>query len=416
MFLLAFLRVSATDVLARRVTLFFEKTPIKTALDEVAKQADFEWSYNPKIIDDGRRVSLAAQNWTVREALREMLGDGFQVKTSGNYLILKKQKPPKSELSGTLRDPKTGERLANATVFDRRTLRATTTDSSGFYSLKVKKRSEIVVAKLGYRDTVLMVSSDSPRFQKIEMVQNFPLSDSAKSPENWRETLQKSASVLEYFFAATLDRWTQVNVPDTLRRRFQLSFLPKIGTNRGLDAKVENDFSINILAGQSAAVRGVELAGLGNFTKKRVRGVQAAGLFNLVKGSAAGIQLAGLFNQTADTLSGVQAAGLVNSAGQIDGFAVQTAGLVNFSGKESAFEGVQIGGVLNVANEINGVQVSGIVNKARRVRGHQIGLFNSAKKMRGLQIGLFNQSKDLRGLQIGLINRSGGRVLPFFNW
>lgn len=132
--------VRGEEVLSRRLSVSFQEIPLKQALDEVAKLAGFEWSYNASILDADRRVSLSARDWTVRETLRELLGDGYAYKSSGRYLILKKQKPPKSELSGVVRDPKTGERLANVTVYDRKTLRATTTDSSGYYRLKVKKK------------------------------------------------------------------------------------------------------------------------------------------------------------------------------------------------------------------------------------------------------------------------------------
>ena len=407
---------SATDVLARRVTLFFREKPIKNALDEVAKQADFEWSYNPKIIDENLRVNLNAQNWTVREALFELLGEGFQFKASGNYLILKKEKPAKSEVSGTLRDPKTGERLANATVYDRRTLRSTVTDSSGFYSLKVKKRSELVVAKLGYRDTVLQVAPGAARFQKIELAQNFPLPEPPEKRPDFKKTVQKSATELESFFAATLDKWTQINVPDTFHRRFQLGFLPKMGTNRGLDAKVENDFSVNILAGQSAGVGKLELAGLGNFTRKNMRGLQVAGLFNTVSGNSSGLELAGLFNKTGDTLRGVQLAGLVNFAQKMGKMGFQAAGLGNFSQKNTRTRGGQLSGLINKTGDLSGIQVAGLINMAESVHGAQVsGSINRARRVHGLQIGFFNNADELHGLQFGLINRSGRRVLPLIN-
>ncbi len=128
------------EVLARRLSISFQNTPIKQALDEVARLADFEWSYNTKILEPGRRVTFTAQDWSVREILREMLGEEYTVKSNGQYLILKRQKPPKTEVSGVIRATNSGERLANVTVYDRKTLRATTTDSSGYYHLKVKKK------------------------------------------------------------------------------------------------------------------------------------------------------------------------------------------------------------------------------------------------------------------------------------
>lgn len=424
LFLLPFADTQAADdLLSRRLSVSFHDTPLRQALDEIARLASFEWSYNAGILEADRRVSLTARDWTLREVLQDILGEGYSFKSSGRYLILKKQKPPKSQLSGVIRDPKTGERLANVTIYDKKTLRATTTDSSGYYRLKVKKSSEIVISRLGYRDTLLQVSSQSPRYQPIELAPVVALpADSMRIPTSLQKTLKNAVSELEYFFNATFDKWHELNVPDTLHRRFQVSFLPRIGTNHVLSEKVTNDWSLNILAGQSAGVRRAEVAGLGNFTKTGVEGVQVAGLFNANRGNCAGVQVAGIFNQTADTLTGVQVGGLYNVARYSPLLFVQVAGLVNTvrkaeSGATTPPKGVQISGLVNRSHELHGAQVAGLVNVANEQEGVQIaGIVNRARKIRGVQIGLINHTDELHGVQIGLINRSGKRWLPLINF
>ncbi|MFN0216807.1 MAG: LA_2272 family surface repeat-containing protein [Saprospiraceae bacterium] len=414
-----------SEVLARRLSISFQNAPIKEALDEVAKLAGFEWSYNSGILDPGLRVTFSAADWTVREILREMLGEEYVFKSNGNYLILKRQKPPKTEVSGVIRGKKSGERLANVTVYDRKTLRATTTDSSGYYQLKVKKKTELVVVRLGYQDTILQVASITPRYHNLELTPvPIPPKDSARLAMTLRKSFQKAASELDYFFATSLDKWHDLNVPDTMRRRFQISFLPKLGTNHVLSDKVENSFSINLLAGQSAGVRYFEAAGLGNFTKNRVKGIQMAGLFNLNRGDCIGFQAAGLYNQTADTLNGAQMAGLVNLAYYSPRLSLQAAGLANIirkthesSPNQKPPKCVQLAGITNKAHDLNGVQAAGVINIAQEVKGAQLsGLVNKASKIRGCQIGVFNAADDLKGLQFGLINRSGKRWLPIVNW
>ncbi len=129
----------AADVLERRIDVRFQQIPLKEALATVAQKAGFEWSYNANLVDASRKISLIANDWTVRETLYELLGDGYDFKPNGQYLILKKRKKPAERLSGYLKDQGTGQRVVNATVYDRRTLRATTTDSNGYYELRVKK-------------------------------------------------------------------------------------------------------------------------------------------------------------------------------------------------------------------------------------------------------------------------------------
>lgn len=445
---------SGVEVLSRRLTLSFHQTPIKEALDEVARQADFEWSYNARILNPNHRVTLQARDWTVREILREMLGENYTVKSSGRHLILKKEKPPRTELSGVIRANETGERLANVTVYDKKTLRATTTDSTGFYKLKVRKKSQIVITRLGYRDTLLQVASLSPRYQNLDLKPvNTPAPDTPALHETIRHSLKKAATELDYFFNTQLDKWHELNVPDTFQRRFQISFLPGLGTNHVLSAKVANKISINALAGNSAGVGAVEVAGLGNFTQKKVQGFQAAGLFNLNKGNCTGVQAAGIYNLTADTLTGAQLSGLVNVARYSPEFSVQAAGLINVVRNRKQdqnrpapktvqaaglinhaqnLDGAQASGLLNNASQVNGAQAAGLVNTVKKIKGAQVagavniaaevdglqvsGLVNQAKQIRGVQIGVVNSARVGKGMQIGLINRSGRRILPFFNW
>ncbi len=428
------------EVLTRRLSISFQNTPIKQALDEVAKLADFEWSYNTRILDAEKKVTFTANDWTVREILREMLGEEYVFKSNGKYLILKRQKPPKTELSGVIRATKSGERLANVTVYDRKTLRATTTDSSGYYQLKVKKQTELVVIRPGYRDTILHVASMSPRYRNLELAPvPIPARDTASSRESIEKAIREAATELDYFFSTRLNKWLDLNVPDTMHRKFQISFLPMLGTNHVLSKKVENDFSINVLAGQSAGVRYVEAAGLGNFTQKRVNGVQLAGLFNFNRGNCNGVQAAGLYNQTADTLNGLQLAGLINVAHYSPRFSVQAAGYVNiirknkgqdstaippksvqlsgFLNRANDLEGVQAAGFINTARAVEGVQAAGFINVAKEVKGVQAaGFINKARRVRGFQISVINYTNELHGIQVGLINRSGKRWLPIVNW
>ncbi|MBK6996841.1 MAG: carboxypeptidase-like regulatory domain-containing protein [Lewinellaceae bacterium] len=438
--LLLSFHAAGEDLLSRRLSISLREIPIKQALNEISTLAGFEWSYNAKILDTDRRVTLNVRDWTVRETLREILGDGYTFKSSGKYLILKKQKPPKSSLSGVIRDPNTGERLANVTVYDRKTLRATKTDSSGFYSLKVKKQTEVSIVRLGYQDTTFRVSSQTARYQTMTLTPvPIPVPDTSASPHYLKKSFQKAATELDYFFAATRDKWHDLNFPDTLHRRFQISLLPMIGTNHVLSGKVKNDWSVNLLAGQSAGVGQVEVAGLGNFTKNQVSGFQAAGLFNLNRGNCSGVQAAGLYNQTADTLKGIQLAGMVNVARYSPRLSLQASGLLNiirkndnsdtsaslpqcvqlagFANKANAMEGVQAAGFINTAQGVEGVQAAGFINVAKEVKGVQVaGFINKARRVRGVQISIINSADDLKGFQIGLINRSGKRWLPIFNW
>jgi hypothetical protein len=422
----------AEDLLSKKLSVSFYNTPIKTAMDEIARLADFEWAYNTKILEQSKMVTIVAKNWTVREVLLEILGPEYQFKENGHYLILKRQKLPPSVLSGIVRDPRTGERVANATVYDRKTLKSTTTDSSGYYRLKVKQNSALVVSRLGYRDTVLQVNSMSAQFQKITLapVLSEPI-DSSSPRFQLKKHLEKTLLELEAFFDATGDKWHELNVKDTLQRKFQASFLPLIGSNHLLSSKVENEYSLNLIAGVSSGVKVLEVAGVANFTQNNVQGVQLAGVLNAVKGQTNGVQMAGVVNLNGKSIQGWQIAGVANYA-QDSIRGVQLAGLVNiledhckgvqaggvYCHSDKTLNGVQAAGILcTSAQKVKGVQLAGVMNVAKEINGSQVGgIVNSAKRVKGVQIGLINSADELQGVQIGLINKCGKRWSPFLNW
>lgn len=450
--------LQAGDVLTRPINVSFYQTPIKEAMAQIAQKGGFEWSYNANILDANKKVTLISKNKTIGETLHALFGTEYTFKQSGNYLILKKVKKPQERMIGYISDPKTGQKLSNVTVYDRQTLRSTTTDANGFYELPVTENSQVVIAKLAYRDTILQVNSQTPRFVQI----NIHLDTVPEEKDTWAAVqleLQKTSYKMERFFVSSAQKFTALNVKDSLHRRFQLSLLPMIGTNHLMSGNVTNNFSINLISGYSRGNDGVELAGLGNHTRENIRGLQAAGFYNEVRGNVTGVQLSGFYNRIGGTLRGVQAAGFVNMAkdakgpsAQISGgfnivprghFAIQAAGIANHADSIMAFQaaglynigaaymqGVQVAGLFNVAKKGNGalqaaglfntidsgtmrVQSAGLFNDADTIRGAQIaGLYNRARKVKGVQIGLINWAREIDGMQIGLLNfsKKGGYV------
>lgn len=116
---------------------------------------------------------------------------------------------------------------------------------------------------------------------------------------------------------------------------------------------------LNVLAGKTRGVQGIDLAGVGNITDMEFSGIQAAGLFNWNRGTA--------------VVTGLQAA---------------------------------IGANINVgASTIYGVQIAiANIGELQSIYGVQAGLYNRADHVHGIQIGLVNIANNLHGLQIGLAN------------
>lgn len=158
------------------------------------------------------------------------------------------------------------------------------------------------------------------------------------------------------------------------------------GTHAPLDT---NNFSIHLIAGVSAAERGLTFAGFSNFIRKDAVGSQFAGFSNHIGGKADGTQFAGFAN-TYGGGKGAAFGGFTNIAhGDVKG--AQFAGFANIAGN---MKGAQFAGFLNYANSIKGAQFAGFINIAKKVKGAQIAGFINIADSSDYPIGIINIIKN----------------------
>jgi hypothetical protein len=167
--------------------------------------------------------------------------------------------------------------------------------------------------------------------------------------------------------------------------RVNIGLVYPISTNGTRAALDTNVFSLNLLAGISAAEKGISFAGLSNIIRKNASGTQIAGFSNHIGGQAQGVQFAGFIN----TYGGGKGAAI--------------AGFTNIS---TGGSGAQIAGFMNwTAMNVSAIQVGGFMNKAADVKGSQIaGFINIAKKVKGVQLSGFINIADSSDYPIGIIN------------
>ncbi|MEM6265145.1 MAG: hypothetical protein AAGI38_21735, partial [Bacteroidota bacterium] len=99
----------------------------------------------------------------------------------------------------------------------------------------------------------------------------------------------------------------------------QVTLISPLGTNGIESSHIVNQLSLNILAGVSAGVEGVEIGGLVNANRHFMKGIQIGGLVNAVGGEVEGVQIAGFSNITQGPLEAVQLAGFLN----VNGFSLE---------------------------------------------------------------------------------------------
>lgn len=404
--------VLGQDPLKSRITVSFTNEPVNEALLKLSELSSYQLAFNPSILPD-KQVTQNYYMASMEHILKDMLGNGYQYKVRGSYIIIQLQGLPETnevvEIRGEVQDAETGEKLRDVSIYEVNRLTASLTSLNGSYNLASKiygDHAVFAISKENYRDTLIVVDKDEkPDFFQVMLK---PLK------ENENDKLTHEAQKFFRFLLGEKTKKHTRNVHLQERRWAQLSLVPGIGTNGFLGGQVSNQFSVNVIGGYAHSLYGAELAGVFNLERYTVSGFQAAGAFNIAGGPVQGVQMAGAFNISTDSVSGAQFAGAFNTSANLHG--VQMAGAVNvarnvrgsqWSGGVNVaageLRGVQATGAFNLSGELEGVQVAGAYNFASGFSGLQMaGAFNLAiEASDGVQIaGGFNHSGDFKGLQI----------------
>ncbi|MEO8413823.1 MAG: STN and carboxypeptidase regulatory-like domain-containing protein [Ginsengibacter sp.] len=435
----------AQNILDKNISFEVSRQRLDNVLEIVSNKGDFYFSYNSNIIKRDSLVTLTVNNKTIQQVLDLLFSDGYEFKESGNYIIIRRV-PIKVTLitnkaisedkiytvSGYVLDDESGEKLSDASIYEKRLLASALTDENGYFKIKLKsknKTAELTVSKEFYQDTTVVIQ---PRYNQQLTITIMPLEESQSivtvsprdfyAPDSLKLSVESDAAIKEYlyvkkdsvklektaagnFLLSSKQKIQSLNLKKFFTERpFQVSLTPRLGTHGQLSPQIVNNFSLNIFGGYTGGLNGVEIGGLFNLDKRDVKYFQAAGLFNLTGGSVTGTQFAGINNTVINNLSGWQTAGIYNyTKGKVNG--LQVAGIYNHV--SDTLRGVQLAGISNYANKkASGLQIAGIGNFSRReMNGTQVaGIFNYAKKVHGLQIGLINISDTSDGYSIGLLN------------
>lgn len=415
-------------ILERSVSVSARNEKIPSVLNRIGQAAGFSFSYNSAIIDSNQEISVEAINQPVRSLLNEIFNESMNYKEKGNYLILTRAVPAPVKnniivvvIDGYVQDETTGEKISNASVYDKRSLTSSVTDDFGYFKLKLEKKTDSIslsVSKKNYRDTLVSITATTNQYLTISLTpikQDSVVITAQTKPVDTVAVPKKEVLSLPYESEPNVQ-----NISDTLYELVQVSFLPFLGTNGRLSGNIVNDYSINFFGGYSLGTRQIELgfffnldrgdvswlqlAGFGNAVGGKVYGIQAAGFANVNGDETEAIQLAGFANTNLGNTRGVQVAGLANTnLGKMNG--VQVAGFSNVTAMPS--QGVQVAGFGNVQiGNYVGSQFAGATNIAtEKITGSQVSiLYNHGREVRGTQIGLINYADTLGGVPIGLLS------------
>ncbi len=449
------------NLLDKKVSVNARGQSLESVLDEISTNTGVSFIYNSDLVAN-KSVNIVLLNESVDKILTSVLSDEFDYVARGKYVIIQgKEKTQKVtiQLQGSFTDASTGEKLDNTTIYEAKNLTSSISNNQGNYNLTFDTDDEepaLIVSKENYKDTVITIKEISAKEFNIQLQPKPP----SIQP---RESLHNQIMVRLLTTEEMRKNDKNINFLDEVP--FQISLVPAVSTNRLMGGTISNRLSLNVIAGYSYGLSGLELGGAVNIIRKEAHGVQLGGLGNVVGGHASGVQMAGGINTNLgntkglqmagaanfvkDKFQGVQMAGFFNVAKQNrsvqaaggfnlvlkDSEGLQMAGALNIAGSNrktwqmagagnvtfkqfggwqlgGAFnyagdtKGSQMAGALNISRDMNGGQLAGAINYARNTSGLQMaGAINIARDMTGAQIaGFVNYAKEVRGTQIGIIN------------
>ncbi len=457
-------RAQQIPLLERKISIRAVNRPVDEFLQETGVVAGCTFSYAVTVTRGMQPVTLDHRDRPLRELLDRIFSGKVNYKERGTHVILLRVQPIDQEpeptlfsVAGYVTDASTGERIASVTVYDKYSRASAVTNEYGYYSLDIKNKERLrevtlYINKEHYDDTIVYIRQTGRSVVNLTL---FPLHVQPVSIDSTAihdSLFAVNQLALVKLILSEEEQTNTRNVRDTLYRKFQVSFIPYIGSNLKLSGNTVNDYSFNILGGYAMGTRKLEVAGLFNIDRDSVSSAQLAGLFNMTGGPVKGVQGAGLFNLNLKPVRGAQFAGLVNvnydsiSGAQAAGLinvnfkpssSVMMAGLTNISLKRTtgpqfaglnnvALEevsggqfsgllntalkrvgGAQVAGLLNVGlQEVNGVQVAGLMNvNGTDVRGAQVaGLLNVGRHVQGTQVGFLNISDTCEGVPVGFLS------------
>ncbi|KRD12728.1 hypothetical protein ASE21_02135 [Flavobacterium sp. Root901] len=412
-----FLKVNAQAILDNEISVQADKKPLGSILDLMEEKGNFRFAYYGKLAVKDSIVSINTANSTIRGTLDQLLGNRYEYKESPGFIIVRyaplelafvleknSTNDQQQIVSGYIIDVQTNKRLENVSVIEKNALQSTLTNKDGVFELRLKNISqtiELTAVKENYKTVTTMFLSEV----KIQKENRKSTSDYIDGDFS---AIEKSG--IGRFFISSKQKIQSLNIGGFISKvPVQASLIPSISTHGMMNAQIVNNFSLNVLGGYNAGVRGLEIGGLYNINRMNVEALQMAGIFNTVGGSVNGVQLAGIYNNVFGNLNGLQISGIHNSV-KGSQIGLQMTGIYNNVYKDS--KGLQVAGIHNTVNgSQNGLQFAGIYNIGKdKVQGAQIaGLFNYAKELDGVQFGLVNITDSPSGYSFGLLNfKKGG--------
>lgn len=265
--------------------------------------------------------------------------------------------------------------------------------SSLMNAIKKQANQLIKFFALGSMATVSSITTpifaDTDTIQKADVYQESLITKQAELPKSIENSEQFVEIDIPSQTKDTLIETIIVQQEDSVKKKYFPIYL-SVFHPAGIFGKKSDDYRYSFaLSLFTGAVGGID-------------GMQIATIYNQVNGAMNGMQIGGILNIT-QQVRGIQIGGICNFNKDMKG--IQVGGILNRNNK---VDGIQVGGIMNASDDVKGLQVGGICNISDNMSGIQVGgISNISKDVRGLQVGgIYNKSENIEGLQVSFVNKA----------
>jgi hypothetical protein len=140
------------------VNITMKNVKTRTVLDEIERQTDYLFLFNPDVVDTDKQISVNAKNKTVSEVLKTVFrGTNIYYKQEGSSIFLINEHEQVKSLSqvekiillGVVVDSN-GDPIIGANILEKGKSNITVTDVDGNFSLIVDKNSTLQISYISY--------------------------------------------------------------------------------------------------------------------------------------------------------------------------------------------------------------------------------------------------------------------------
>lgn len=230
-----FVQVSATTY-AQRITLNKQNSSIKVVLEEIGKQTNFSFFYNPDIFNDMRPVNVNVKNATLDQVLKDFFNDKpFNYVIRDSYVTISRNpaarpsaRPQQRQITGSVVNATNNSSLSGVSIRVKGTQVATSSDANGLFSLTVPAGgATLVFTFLGLQTQEVNVDPSNTnitvRMQQVtETLEEVAVTVQARRRTNTEASVleeRKNASIVQDAISAQqIERTGSITTTQALQR------------------------------------------------------------------------------------------------------------------------------------------------------------------------------------------------------